>query len=63
MANVTLEQINRNIIDLKKEIEEIKEYMKEDFELTDEVKKEIEDSRKKNSSEFVKHSEVMKRIK
>ena len=36
MPNVTLEQINDNIIELKKDVEEIKEYMREDFELAPE---------------------------
>ena len=61
METVTLEQINKNIIELKKEIEELKEFIHEDFELADDVKMEIEDSRKSSYSKFIKHEEVMKR--
>ena len=61
MANVTLEQINQSLNELKKDIEEIKEYIKEDFELADDVKEEIEASRKRPRSEFIRHEEVIKR--
>ena len=61
METVTLEQINKNIIGLKKEIEDLKCYIHEDFELADDVKTEIEESRKRPDSEFVSHVEVMKR--
>ena len=54
MEQVTLEQINRNLIDLKKDLEEIKEYMREDFELADNVKKEIEEAKKTPRSKFIK---------
>jgi len=46
MAQTTLEQINKSFLDLKKGIEEIKEYMREDYELADSVKKEIEEAKK-----------------
>ena len=62
MANVTLEQINKNLIELKKEIEELRDYIHEDFELSDDVKKEIEESRKRHHSEFIKHEDVIKRF-
>ena len=58
MAQVTLEQINRNLIDLKKDLEEIKEYMREDFELADNVKKEIEEAKKTPRSKFIKIEEL-----
>jgi uncharacterized coiled-coil DUF342 family protein len=61
MATVTLERIDERITELQKDIEELKEYMREDFELADDVKKEIEVSRKRPDSEFVKHDDVMKR--
>ena len=69
MANVTLEQINNNILELNKEveimkerIEEITDYIKEDYELADDVKKQIENSRKRHDSEFISHAEVKKRF-
>lgn len=61
MASVTLEQLNDNIMELKKDVEELKEYMREDFVRADSVKKDIADSRKRPDSEFVKHDDVMKR--
>lgn len=61
MPAITLEQMNENILELKKEIKELKEYIHEDFELADDVKEDIEDSRKRLDSEFVPHEEVMKR--
>ena len=69
MANVTLEQINKNILDLNREMEvmkekidEITDIIKEDFELASDVKKQIGDSRKKPDSEFISHAEVKKRF-
>ena len=61
MSTVTLERIDERITELKRDIEEIKEYMREDFELADSVKRDIEESRKRPDSEFVKHDDVMKR--
>ena len=62
MPNVTLEQINENIMELRKDIEEIKEYVREDFELADDVTKEIEEAKKTPRSEFIKHEDVVKRF-
>ncbi len=51
--SVTLEQVNKNVLLLKKEIDEIREMLEEaNLELTDDVKKEIEASRKRSVSEF-----------
>ena len=61
MPAVTLERIDERITELQKDIEELKEYMREDFELADDVKKDIEESRKRPDSKFVKHDDVMKR--
>jgi len=62
MPTVTLEQINKNIMELRKDLEEIKEYIHEDFELADDVKKEIEEAKKTPRSEFIKHEDVVKRF-
>ena len=62
MAQVTLEQTNRNLIDLKKDLEEIKEYMREDFELADNVKKEIEEAKKTPRSKFIKLDVLKKKL-
>ena len=39
METITLDKVNKSILDLKKEIEELKEYIYEDFELADDVVK------------------------
>ena len=62
MTTVTLKQINENILELKKDVEEIKEFIHEDFELADDVKKEIEEAKKTPRSEFIKHEDVAKRF-
>ena len=50
---ITLEQVNNNILSLKREVDDIKEMLEEStLELADEVKKEIEASRKRPVSEF-----------
>lgn len=62
MAQVTLEQINKNLLDLKKELEELKEYMHEDYELSDSVKKEIEEAKKTPRSKFIKLETLKKKF-
>jgi uncharacterized coiled-coil DUF342 family protein len=61
MSTVTLERIDARITELQKDIEEVKEYMREDFQLADDVRGEIEESRRRPDSKFVKHDDVMKR--
>ncbi|MBI2136970.1 hypothetical protein HYU12_00450 [Candidatus Woesearchaeota archaeon] len=61
MSGVTLEQLNENVLELKKEVMTLKDYLREDFELADDVKRDIEESRRRPISEFVKHADVMKR--
>lgn len=60
MTQVTLEEVNKNVIKLQKELDEIRNFLHEDFELADEVKKEIEESKKRTHSEFISHEEIMK---
>ena len=55
MPTVTLEKINENILELKKEIEVLKEYIHEDFELADDLKKEIKEAKNTPRSKFVRH--------
>jgi len=60
---VTLELVNQNIMELKAEVDEIREILEESqLELNDEVKAAIEESRKRPASEFVSHEEVKKRF-
>lgn len=63
MANITLEQVNKNVILIKKELDNIKEILEEDnLELRDEVKVQIEESRKRNISKFKTQEEIEKRF-
>ncbi len=56
----TLTQIHKDLIELKGEIRDIKMFIKEDFELSDEVTKEIEESRKRPKEDFISHEEMKK---
>ena len=59
MTNVTLNQVNMNILDLKKELDYIKLLIEEsDLELRDEVKSAIKESRKRPTSEFKTQDEI-----
>ncbi len=61
--HLSLEHIHKDILKMRKEIEDIKMIMQEDdLELSDYAKKAIEESRKRKKSEFVSHEEVMKRF-
>lgn len=63
MTTVTLEQINQNILDLKKEMNDLKEILGENnMELTDEVKKQIDESRKRPISKFKTQEEIEKKF-
>ena len=62
MVTVSLEQVSKSIIELRREIEELKEYIHEDFELADDLKKEIEEAKKTPRSKFIKHEDVVKRF-
>jgi len=63
MDAVTLEQVNENILDLKKEIDDIKELLEESkLELTAEVKAQIEESRKRPISEFKTQKDIERKF-
>lgn len=63
MAETTLEQVNKNILDLKEEVDEIKELLEEScLELTDEVKAKIEESRRRSPSEFKSQEDIEKKF-
>lgn len=62
MSEITLEQVNENIMSLKKELHEIKGMLEEsNLELTSEVKAQIEKSRKRPVSEFKTQKEIEKK--
>lgn len=59
MTQVTLEQVNKNVLQIKKELDELKEIVTEsNLELTDEVKTAIEASRKRPISTFKTQKEI-----
>ena len=63
MTKVTLELVNKNVLTLKKELDDIKELIEESgLELTDEVKAQIEESRKRPISEFKTQEEIEKKF-
>jgi len=63
MANITLNQINNNILTLKREVDDIKGLLEEsNMELSDKVKTEIEKSRKRNIFEFKTQEEMEKKF-
>lgn len=61
MAGVSLGVLNRNILELRREVAELKEFILEDFEIADDLRKDIGDSRRRPESEFIRHRDVMKR--
>ncbi len=63
MENVTLEQVNRNVIELKRELNKIRELIQEsNMELTEEAKSQIKESRKRSLSEFKSQKEMEKKF-
>ncbi len=63
MEKVTLEQVNRNVLSLKREVDELKELLLEShLELTDDVKIAIDESRKKPLSTFRSQQEIEERF-
>ncbi|QQG38614.1 MAG: hypothetical protein HYS32_03350 [Candidatus Woesearchaeota archaeon] len=63
MNSITLEQVNENILAMKKELDEIKIYIEEgNMELSEETKKQIEESRKKPLSQFKSQKEIEKKF-
>jgi len=63
MNQITLEQVNQNVLNLKKEMDEIKELLEEsNLELKDEVKVQIEESRKRPISGFKSQEDIEKKF-
>ena len=62
MQTLTLADIREDILELKKEIEGLKEYIHEDFELADDLKEEIKEAKNTPRSKFIKHEDVVKRF-
>jgi len=61
MENVTLNQINRNVLLLRKEIERVANIVEESYlEIDDKIEGEVNESRGRDSKEFVSHEEMKK---
>ncbi len=61
MKTVTIQELNENILLLRKEIDELKDCFHEDvLPVSKEVRAEVAASRKRKESELVKHSDVLK---
>ena len=59
MENGKLEQIYEDIIELKRDIKEIKLFIKEDFELSDWAKDELKEARLGNKN--ISHKDILKK--
>ena len=57
---VTLEQIHKDLMSIKKDIEHLKILVAEDYEIADDVVDDIEKSRKKRRHEFITHEQMKK---
>ena len=62
MANVTLEEIHKDLKDIKGELKFLKHVMEEEQELSDWAKKELVEARKVPDSKLISHEEVKKHI-
>ncbi len=58
METITLNKIYEQLMRMNQEIQQMKLWMAEDFELSDDVILEIETSREKPRSEFVSHADM-----
>ena len=59
MESISLKQVHREVLELKKEIKEIKLLIKEDFELSDWAKDELKKARLENSA--TSHKDILKK--
>ena len=62
MANITLQTIHKDLVDIKGDIEFLKHVTREDYELSDWAKKELAEARKTPDSELISHDTVKKQI-
>ena len=56
----TLEQLHREVADVKKEVHEIRELLLQEPEIREELIKQIKQARKEIKTKFVTHEEMMK---
>ena len=60
MSSLTLEKLQEDIIDLKKEIRYLHNIIKEDYKLADDVIADIEESKSRNPKELISNEEMRK---
>ncbi len=60
MAKVTLEQIHKDLVEMKKDIKNLKRIVSEDFELSEDLLREIGESRKRPINTFVSNDDMRK---
>jgi len=58
METITLNKIYEQLVNMNREIQQMKLWMAEDFELSEDVILEIETSREKPGNEFVSHVDM-----
>ena len=55
-----MEHVHEDILELKKEIESIKNILQDDLELAEDIQQEIKQSRKRPKKEFISHEDMKK---
>ena len=59
MPQVTLQQIHRDLTELKREVRSIRSLMEEEFEPADDVVQEVRDSRLRPRQNLIPHKKVV----
>ncbi len=60
MAQVNLETIHKDLVTLKRDVDEMKKLLYTEPELREEVVKEVEAARERMKTEYVKHEDIVK---
>ena len=60
MATVTLDTIHKDLLNLKKEVDELKGVLYSEPELREEIVREVEVARQRMKTGYVKHEEMLK---
>jgi len=55
---MTLEQLHEDMIEIKKDLQYIKETIDENLQITEDVKQDIQESRTRNKQEFISQEEM-----
>jgi len=60
METVNLNKVYERLLQMSRDISQMKEWLREDFPLSNEIVSEIEISRKKSRKELISHEEMTK---